>query len=63
MKWISVKDRLPTNKDHVGYPYDGGNIRSDVYYCDGVWSREVCRWEEEVNVTHWMLAPNPPEDN
>lgn len=62
MEWISVKDRTPTISERLGHVYDGKHIRNDVYFCPDSkqWTREVCRWEEEVNVTHWMPLPEKP---
>lgn len=64
MHWINVKDRLPTNEERVGYTYDGKHIRYDAIYDiqSKTWLREVCRWEEEVNVTHWMSYPAKPDN-
>jgi hypothetical protein len=72
--WISVKDRLPKQKEFVGYTYDGKNIRRDVYYnlFSGTWESDdrtgwhslAMGWyKEEQNTTHWMELPEPPTDN
>ena len=72
-EWISVKDRLPDNKEHDwvlaqvvednGYMHipkvmEYRQLRND-------WFEETYGWLSEHNglfsVTHWMPLPNPPE--
>ena len=72
-KWISVKDRLPDNKEHDwvlaqvvednGYMHipkvmEYRQLRND-------WFEETYGWLSEHNglfsVTHWMPLPNPPK--
>lgn len=72
-EWISVKDRLPNNKEHDwvltqvvednGYMHiprvmEYRQLRND-------WFEETYGWLSEHNglfsVTHWMPLPNPPK--
>ena len=72
-EWISVKDRLPYNKEHDwvltqvvednGYMHiprvmEYRQLRND-------WFEETYGWLSEHNglfsVTHWMPLPNPPK--
>ena len=72
-EWISVKDRLPDNKEHDwvlaqvvednGYMHipkvmEYRQLRND-------WFEETNGWLSEHNglfsVTHWMPIPNPPK--
>ena len=72
-EWISVKDRLPDNKEHDwvlaqvvednGYMHipkvmEYRQLRND-------WFEETYGWLSEHNglfsVTHWMPLPNPPK--
>ena len=72
-EWISVKDRLPDNKEHDwvlaqvvednGYMHipkvmEYRQLRND-------WFEETYGWLSEHNgvftVTHWMPMPNPPK--
>ena len=73
-EWISVKDRLPDNKEHDwvlaqvvednGYMHipkvmEYRQLRND-------WFEETYGWLSEHNglfyVTHWMPLPNPPKE-
>jgi hypothetical protein len=62
MKWISVKDRLPVNSAHVltwNHQYkDTEEIRIG-FYEDNLWLNEEYI---NVDVTHWMLLPEPPKE-
>lgn len=63
-KWISVKDKLPSNKDMVlVYQYDG--ISWDITvasYRDTTAEPNCWLFHEGYcnNVTHWMPLPSPP---
>jgi hypothetical protein len=63
LKWISVKDRLPTEGTSCLAFFESGIIDS-VYYCQN--SRFLLGLEgiESLysNVTHWMPLPEPPKD-
>ena len=57
-EWISVKDRLPENRNRILiYNKEGeigtGYFSSDYFWPDGDYMSS--------NVTHWTLLPDPPE--
>ena len=61
--WISTKDRLPDNDDHVLCCTITKSGRQNIvigYYMDGMW-----RCGMNSNVTHWMPLPEPysPEED
>lgn len=76
MEWISVKDRLPDERDtYIVYTDDTSENVSEP-----IWSKEVVltaefdeygwSWREGVNdyditnfVTHWMPLPEPPKED
>ena len=72
-KWISVKDRLPDNKEHdwvlAQVVEDNGfmHITRVMEYRQlrNDWFEETYGWLSEHNglfsVTHWMPLPNPPK--
>ena len=64
MNWIKCSDRLPAKDERIGFVFNGHGIMHDVYFDrdEKEWAREVCRWEEVVNVTHWMPMPDAPKD-
>lgn len=63
MKWISISNRLPTEKDADAK----GNVL--CYWEDGSIETYQARWVEEWNddrnhkdkITHWMSLPEKPE--
>lgn len=63
-KWISVKERLPSEDEVVGYVFDGKDIRTDVFYPGYNNSWESCNsldfYVDEKNITHWMPLPKKP---
>ncbi len=56
MEWISVKDRLPEQYDHVLIA--NGKIVTTAYFQDGEFVGE----ETDIVITHWMPLPQPPKD-
>ena len=59
MTWISVKDRLPENDNHVLCCTETKKGMKNViigYYMNGAW-----RCGMNSNVTHWMPMPEPPK--
>ena len=72
-EWISVKDRLPDNKEHdwvlAQVVEDNGymHIPKVMEYRQqrNDWFEETYGWLSEHNglfsVTHWMPLPNPPK--
>ena len=58
MTWISVKDRLPENDNHVLCCTETKKGMKNViigYYMNGAW-----RCGMNSNVTHWMPLPELP---
>ena len=60
-EWISVKDRLPKQREKVlcyfkFEPESPNVIAENTYYGSGWWLSETSR------VTHWMPLPEPPEE-
>ena len=57
MKWISVKDRLPTEYgDYWVYRAKCNKMHKRVW--NGSW------WAYDGNsITHWMPLPDPPKDS
>ena len=72
-EWISVKDRLPNYDTWViGYTHD--QFGSHVEYVDYQTNenrvstkKAICWWEDtdgcQIEVTHWMPLPEPPEES
>ena len=59
MTWISVKDRLPENDNHVLCCTETKKGMKNViigYYMNGAW-----RCGMNSNVTHWMPMPELPK--
>jgi len=72
MEWISVKDALPKVNhwsDRIncvvvwkGHSYGGGcyqNVTGKDE--DGIWSISHIHSSESLEVTHWILIPEPPK--
>ena len=71
--WISVKDRLPDNKEHdwvlAQVVEDNGFMHiprvMEYRQAKDDWFEETYGWLSEHNglfsVTHWMPLPNPPK--
>ena len=67
MKWISVKDRLPPNKDRylcAGVEAVGGRLHKAHVRILKLYYTWVSDWEDAENfvVTHWMPLPEPPKE-
>ena len=72
-KWISVKDRLPDNKEHdwvlAQVVEDNGFMHiprvMEYRQAKNDWFEETYGWLSEHNglfsVTHWMPLPEPPK--
>lgn len=62
MKWISVKDELPTSsKNFVGrYVLTWS---PDYGYKVAAYSQEDDCWFKAYSVTHWMELPDPPKND
>lgn len=63
-EWISVKDRLPEKyTDVLCYDTYGECIIAHQItdkWCDNMWS-DSNEENYEIEVTHWMLLPEPPK--
>lgn len=62
-EWISVKDRLPTQKSYVLVYTICPNVECQVWFYDenGHWYDE-CGWSRG-EPTHWMPLPEPPKED
>ena len=72
-KWISVKDRLPDNKEHdwvlAQVVEDNGFMHiprvMEYRQLKNDWFEEIYGWLSEHNgvftITHWMPLPKPPK--
>ena len=59
MKWISVKERLPDDDDHVIiWLIDEGWWVG--YYIDNNWHIDEHGTADDGEITHWMEPPKPP---
>lgn len=62
VEWISVNERLPSNRERLGYVFDGTNIRHDAFfYNNEFYFTTVLDYDVKVDVTHWMSLPEPPD--
>ena len=60
MEWISVEDRVPEDdRDVLVHYYNGYMGNAFVNWIDGI-NRGWC--VSEVEITHWMEMPKPPEE-
>lgn len=66
-KWISVKDKLPTDLEEVMFFYTIDQHKKDIvcgHLENGIW--HICylytsmKLGNLVNVTHWMPLPEEP---
>jgi hypothetical protein len=60
-EWISVKDRLPPDRERVlVYTIDGRMF--DACFSAGIWYEINNGWELDFHsMTHWMNLPEPPK--
>lgn len=59
-KWISVKDRLPEEKECVFVHYVDGWM-TKAFMLGGKWYT-ISGETSWLSVTHWMPLPEPPEE-
>ena len=59
--WVSVKDRLPPDRERVlVYTIDGRMF--DACFSAGIWYEINNGWELDFHsMTHWMNLPEPPK--
>jgi hypothetical protein len=70
-QWISVKDRLPENKDNYVYivtiysHYKNNIFVEPLKYIYDQWCNmhDEELLDGEYEVTHWMPLPSPPKEN
>ena len=62
-KWIPVSERLPEEDGKVlgVVKEEGYNRIAFVFYSDGRWWDCFYNGFTNINVTHWMLLPEPPK--
>ncbi len=64
MKWVSVKDGLPKEDEHVLVSGEDGVFRAYLYsdswtcYPLGSYASDGCVF----GITHWMPLPDAPQD-
>ena len=61
MGWISVKDKLPKNKQIVLIGKIGQTESMIARYY--AFSQKFIFGDKDMMPTHWMLRPKPPKDN
>lgn len=58
--WLSVEEKMPDSDTDVIVAAEDGHVEAGFH--DG----RVWRWlnacQIDIDVTHWMPFPNPPED-
>ena len=57
--WISVKDRLPKQKQDI---IAWGNGSVQLVYCDKDKFYDVYELRIVLNITHWQPLPEPPKE-
>lgn len=57
-EWIKVSETLPNDRQHV-IASDGEDVGEFIYMTPYFETDEGYR----IKATHWMLLPNPPEEN
>ena len=72
MNWISVKDRLPKESEHViGYCRTNINpewhvepLLFDIYDKKELWAYLFAYkgYDYAIEISHWMPLPEPPKD-
>jgi hypothetical protein len=64
MEWISIKDRLPDERDIYLVYSDGQIALGDFVLEEQIWNvQPYCNswyWSKSM-VTHWMPLPEPPK--
>ena len=67
-KWVSVKDRLPEERQKVLTYFPERDMIQLQRHCKqagaspcGFWIGAV-HWLEDSRITHWMPLPDPPKD-
>ena len=59
-EWISVDERLPSQKETVLVYDETGDIYTDIIEFDGKWSKEISRrWG--IKYFYWMPLPEAPK--
>jgi len=64
-RWISVKQRVPKNRDIVLVTNNDSEFESEHWVCageineDGEWCNQF-NTDDTIIVTHWMPLPKPP---
>lgn len=61
MKWISIKDRFPEEKDSVHLITDGKRVAYSEWTYWPPYSWNLPHGMEKV--THWMPLPEPPKQS
>ena len=63
--WTSIKDRRPKLHENV-LLYSNGAYGKDYFVgfldADGSYRIDIALFELQVDVTHWMSLPEPPEE-
>ena len=58
--WIKASERLPEFGQLITYVRDTGD---NLIYESGFWCKEDLKYWKMNNITHWMLLPNPPNND
>lgn len=66
MKWISVKEQLPLNREIVLVTNIDSPFKDEHWVCAGEINQkgEWCNqfnYNDTIVVTHWMPLPQPPK--
>lgn len=65
MEWISVKEKVPTNRNLVLVSNVDSKHKADHWICagelneNGEWCNQFS--DDTIIVTHWMPLPEPPK--
>ena len=62
-EWISVKDRLPEEKENCIVHYKHSYCDNDDYWAIGIcfYDGEKFQMDLSYKVTHWQYLPQPPK--